>query len=205
LHQCSLRRLAYSFPFWRCLCLVLALQALFTQSSPVHDLLLQAFPFPSTLGEVTLHPLSQSCVCIYSSHGKWVFPHLLWSFLPSAILTSFPAPVCWAHAPSPTGASPASPGLFIYSPGKESLPPLFSAQCAPPSLQRVFIVLIAYYSVSLCSPGGGRSVQGAMLIWPRVVCGSTTYCLAQLVLIFPSRLGVGDWRPRGPSWFLLLM
>jgi hypothetical protein len=27
-----------------------------------------------------------------------------------------------------------------------------------------FIVLIAYYSVSLFSPGGGQSVQGAMLI-----------------------------------------
>jgi hypothetical protein len=36
--------------------------------------LLQAFPFPSTLGEVTLHPLSQACVFIYNSRGKWVFP-----------------------------------------------------------------------------------------------------------------------------------
>jgi hypothetical protein len=38
----------------------LALQALFAQSSPVWEPLLQAFPFPSTLGEVTLHPLSQA-------------------------------------------------------------------------------------------------------------------------------------------------
>jgi hypothetical protein len=44
----------------------LALQALFNQSSPVHDPLLQAFPFPSTLGEVTLHLLSQACVFVYS-------------------------------------------------------------------------------------------------------------------------------------------
>jgi hypothetical protein len=36
------------------------------------------------------------------------------------------------------------PGLFIYSSGKDSLPPIFSAQCAPPSFLRVFIVLIAY-------------------------------------------------------------
>jgi hypothetical protein len=62
----------------------LALQALFTQSSPLHEPLLQAFPFPSTLGEVTLHPLSLACVFVYSSHGKWVFPPLLWSFPPSA-------------------------------------------------------------------------------------------------------------------------
>jgi hypothetical protein len=32
--------------------------------------LLQAFPFPSTLGEVILHQLSQAGVFIYSSHGK---------------------------------------------------------------------------------------------------------------------------------------
>jgi hypothetical protein len=39
-------------------------------------------------------------------------------------------------------------------------------------------------------PGGGRSVQGAMLIWPRVVCGSTACCLTHLVVrIFPSHLG----------------
>jgi hypothetical protein len=44
----------------------LALQALFIQS-PVRELLLQPFPFPSTLGEVTLHLLSLACVFIYSS------------------------------------------------------------------------------------------------------------------------------------------
>jgi hypothetical protein len=44
----------------------LSLQALFTQSFPVHELLLQAFPFPSTLGEVTLHLLSQARMFIYS-------------------------------------------------------------------------------------------------------------------------------------------
>jgi hypothetical protein len=31
---------------------------------------------------VTLHQLSQACVFIYSSHGKWVFPPLLQAFLP---------------------------------------------------------------------------------------------------------------------------
>jgi hypothetical protein len=33
---------------------------LFTQSSPMHEQPLQAFPFLSTVGEVTLHPLSQA-------------------------------------------------------------------------------------------------------------------------------------------------
>jgi hypothetical protein len=42
---------------WGELNIYLAQQALLTQSSPVCELLLQAFPFPSTLGEVTLHLL----------------------------------------------------------------------------------------------------------------------------------------------------
>jgi hypothetical protein len=217
-------------------------QALFTQSSPVREPLLQAFPFPSTLREVTLHLLSQACVFIYSlhgkwvfrpllwsfppttaftsfpapdcwavllllsssvlvysSHGRWVFPPLLWSFPPSATLTSFPAPGCWVCATAP--ALSGVPGLFIYSSGKDSPPPTFGAQGASPSLLCVFIVIIAYYSVSLFSLGGGRSVQGSMLIWPRVVCGSTTYRLAHLVCVFPSRLGTDIWQPGGPPGF----
>jgi hypothetical protein len=51
-------------------------------------------------------------------------------------------------------------------------------------------------------PGwGGRSVHGAMLIWPRVVCGSTTYHLAHVVCMFPSHLHMGVCRPQGPPGF----
>jgi hypothetical protein len=64
--------------------------------------LLQAFPFPSTLQEMTLHPLSQVCL-IYSSCGKWVFPPLLWSFPPTAAFTSFPAPDYWVCVAAPAG------------------------------------------------------------------------------------------------------
>jgi hypothetical protein len=63
--------------------------------------LLQAFPFPNTLGEVTLHPCSQACMFIYSSCGKWVFPPLLWSFPPTATFTSFPTPDYWVCAATP--------------------------------------------------------------------------------------------------------
>jgi hypothetical protein len=82
----------------------LALQALFTQSS-VREPLLQTFPFLSTLGEVTLHPLSQACVLVYRSCGKWVFPPLLWSFPPTLAFTSFLAPGCWACAAVPAFSS----------------------------------------------------------------------------------------------------
>jgi hypothetical protein len=42
----------------------LAPQALFTQSSPVCEPLLQAFPFLSTLREVTLHLLTQASMFV---------------------------------------------------------------------------------------------------------------------------------------------
>jgi hypothetical protein len=180
----------------------LALLSLLTQSSPVREPLLQAFPFPSTLGEVTLHPLSLACVFIYSSCGKWVFPLSCGVFLPPPLLQAFPLLV-GGHAPAPARASPARPGLFIYSSGKDSLPPLFRAHDAPPSLPCVFIVFIAYYSVSLYSPVWRSVCLGAMLIWPRIVCGSTTYHWAHLVHIFPSCLGMSDWPPGGPSCFSL--
>jgi hypothetical protein len=73
----------------------LALQALFTQEFSCAQPLLQAFPFPRTLGEVTLHLLSQACMFVYSSFGKWVFPPLLWSFPPTSTFTSFSAPDYW--------------------------------------------------------------------------------------------------------------
>jgi hypothetical protein len=57
----------------------------------------------------------------------------------------------------------------------------------------------------LFSLGGGQSFQGAMLIWLRVVCGSTIYHLAHLVVcIFPSHLGAAVWRWHGspPGFFV---
>jgi hypothetical protein len=177
----------------------LAPQALFTQSSPVCEPLVQAFPFPSTLGEVTLHQLSQACMFIYSSLGSGSSPLSCGVFLPLPLLQAFPLLVA-GHVllllPSPAG-------LFIYSSMGDSPPPLFGTQGTPPSLLHVFFVVIAYYSVfSLFSPGGGQSVQGAMLIWPRVVRGSTACCLAHLVVcVLPSCLGAGIWRCRSPPGF----
>jgi hypothetical protein len=55
--------------------------------------------------------------------------------------------------------------------------------------------LLFSFSFSL---GMGQSVQGAMLIWSRVVCESTTCHLAHLmVCIFPSGPGTGIWQQHG--------
>jgi hypothetical protein len=57
---------------------------------------------------------------------------------------------------------------------------------------------------SLFSLSGDESVQGTMLIWPRVVCGSTMCCLAVLVVCFS--LASRSWHLTvwEPSWFLHL-
>jgi hypothetical protein len=82
-------------------------------------------PFKHTGLSSTLRP-----ACLFTAHvgcGSSLlscgvfFPPLLWSFPPSATLTSFPAPGRWARASAPAGASLARPGLFIYSSGKDSV------------------------------------------------------------------------------------
>jgi hypothetical protein len=70
-------------------------------------------------------------------------------------------------------------------------------------------VVIAYYSgffffFGFFPLGGGQSTPDRPgLIWPRVVCGSTTSRLAHFVVcIFPSRLGAAVWRQlRSPPGF----
>jgi hypothetical protein len=201
----------------------------------VHEPLLQAFPFPGTLGKVTLPLLSQACVFIYSScgkwvflpllcsflptatftsfpapdywavllllpaamfvyssRGKWVFPSLLWSFPPSATLISFPTPGCWAHAPAPTGASPAHPACLFTVLGSIPFPQSLALSAFHP-LSRVsllFLLLISQFlffpqvevslSRGLCCSGSGLSV------------GVPWYHEAHLVCVFPSYLGAGD-------------
>jgi hypothetical protein len=115
--------------------------------------------------------------CLFTVHvGSGSSPLSCGVFLPPPLSQAFLLLVA-GHVP-PLPPSSARPGLFIYSSGKDSPPPNFGAQCAPPSFLCVFIVLISYCSVSLFSLDGGQSVQGAMLVWPRVVCGSTAVPLS---------------------------
>jgi hypothetical protein len=98
----------------------LALWALFTQSSPVCIPLLQAFPFPSTLGDVTLHPLSQICMFVYSSLGKWVFPPSCGVFLPLPLSQAFLLLVAGCVPLLPL--EPLWPTWIVYLPFQEGFP-----------------------------------------------------------------------------------
>jgi hypothetical protein len=228
---------------WGELNIPLALQALFTQSSPVCEPLLQAFPFPSTLGEVTLHPLSQADVFIYSSSGKWVFPPSCGVFLSLLLLQAFLLliagrcccscrPACLFTAHMGSGSSPRpvqfsclchshklscswllgvchhsrslqpGPACLFTVLGGIPLPQCFGAQGAPPSLLRVFIVLIAYYSVSLFSPSGGQSVQWGYADLAQGCLWNYCVPLSSPCPHLPKLSGCWRLAARGPSWFL---
>jgi hypothetical protein len=123
-------------------------------------------------------------------------------FLPPPLSQAFPLLVA-GHAPLlPPEA--LQPGRLVYLQSQEGFP--------SPNL-RCSVHPILFPTCLFCSyclllsfsfpPGGGWSVQGAMLLWPRLVCGSTVYRKAHLVRVFPShrhqRLAA-----RGPSLFLRL-
>jgi hypothetical protein len=124
------------------------------------SLLFQAFPSPSTLGEVAPHPPSPAGLFIYSS------------------VRECPSPSLW---------SSGCPALFAMC--------LFFFSC---------LLIIQFGFFSLFSLGGGQSVQGTMLIWPRVVCGSTACRLAHMVVSSPKQDRRWCLVAREPSWFLRL-
>jgi hypothetical protein len=222
-------------------------QALFDQSYPVWEPLLQAFHFLSTgkgdtapalsglhvylqfMWEVGLPPSpvqfsSQchfhklSCFCLLGGAaapvGRHVYLQFTWEVgLPSSPVEfsslhhSHRLPRSWllGACPAPARGSLACQACFIYSPGKDSLPPIFGAPGAPPSFQCVLIILIAYYSVSLFFPRVEVSLsRGLCCSGPGLSVGVPWYHKAHLVRVFPSHLGAGHWWPRGPSSFLRL-
>jgi hypothetical protein len=138
--------------------------------------------------------------CLFTAHmGGGSSPISCGVFLTLPLSQAFPLLVAGCRPCSRLSLS--GQAQLVYLQFQEGFPSLHSrAHGAPPSLPSVFI-LIAYYSVSLFSLGGGQSVQGAMLIFPRDVCGSFTYHLAHLVCVFPSLLGIVIWRPGCPPGF----
>jgi hypothetical protein len=169
--------------------------------------LLWSFPPTATF---TSFPASDCWVCAAAPASQCICLQLTWEVgLP-------PSPVEFSslhhsHKLSHSWLLGAHPHFCPLQPGPSCLftvpripLPLFGVQGAPPSLQCVFIVLIAYYSVSLFFLGGCWFVQGAMLIWPRVVCGSTAVPLSSPCPCLPKPSGLWRLVARGPSLFLHL-
>jgi hypothetical protein len=150
---------------------------------------------------MTLHPLSQAGMFIYSSCEKWALSPLLYSFPPTATFTSFPASDSWVCA-----AAPAFSSRLVYLQFQEGFPSPLVWHSGLPTLFAtcVFFCYCLLFSFSFF-PGWGSVWPEGMLIWPRVVCRGTTYRLAHLVAcVFPSHLGAGVWqRHESPAVFCL--
>jgi hypothetical protein len=163
--------------------------------------LLQTFPFSSTLGEVTLHLLSQACMFICSSHGKWAFPLSCGVFLPLPLLQAFPLLVAGQVLPLP----PSLAGSFIYSSMRDCPSPLFGDRDTPPSLLHVFFFFLAaclLFSLFFFPPGWelvcpwGYADLAQGCLWE--------YCVPLSSpggLLLPSRLGAGIWWHKNPPGF----
>jgi hypothetical protein len=125
-------------------------------------------------------------------------------FLPPPLLQAFPLLVagCTPHL-CHRFSGPS--GLFIYSPGKDFLPPIFSAQGTPASFLCVFIVLIAYYSVSLFFQVDVGLSRELCCSGPGFVCGSTTVPWSSPGPLLPKPSWCWPLAARGPSLFLCLM
>jgi hypothetical protein len=102
---------------------------------------------------------------------------------------------------------PPSPARLVYLQFWEGiLSPLFGAQCAPPSLLCVFIVLIAYYSVSLFTPGGGSVCPGVYADLAQGCLWKYRVPLRSPCPRLPKPSGHGRLAAaQGSSWFLHLM
>jgi hypothetical protein len=143
----------------------------------VHEPLLQAFTFPSTLGELTLHLLSQACMFIYSSHGKWVFPcspvefpsqHRFYKLSCSSLLgvcccSCQPACLFIAHIVS--GSSPLSCVVFLPLPLLQAFPLLVAGRAPPlpPSVARSGLFIYSSRKDSPPSLFGAQSTPPSLL------------------------------------------
>jgi hypothetical protein len=139
--------------------------------------------------------LLPAAMFVYSSRGKWVFPPL----------TSFPTPGCWVRALLPPEA--LRPAQLVYLQSWEGFPSPNLQHSGHPTLFPAclncsYYLLLSFsfffsrvevsLSRGLCCSGPGLSV------------GLPWYREAHLVRVFPSHVGTGHWRPRGPSSFLCL-
>jgi hypothetical protein len=139
--------------------------------------------------------------CLFTVHvGNGSSPLSCGVFLPLPLSQAFPLLVAGC-TPGSRWSLSGPPGLFIYSSGKDSLPPIFSSQCAPTlsCVSLLFLLLITqflFFSRVEVSLSRGLCCSG-----PGLFVGVPRYCEAHLASVFPSHLGMGDWQPGGPPCF----
>jgi hypothetical protein len=163
----------------------LAPQALFTQSSPVHEPLLQAFSFPST---GFLWPL-----CLFTAHMGSASSLLSCGvFLPPPFSQTFLLLVAGRIPPLPP--EPLRPGLacLFTAPGRIPLTPS-SVLSMPHSLCNVSLLFLLLITQFLFFP----QVEVGL---SRGLCCSGQGCLFEYHLplssscpLLPSHLGTGNW------------
>jgi hypothetical protein len=155
------------------------------------------------MGEVALHfPLWPAC--LFTDFMGSVLSPLSSGTLFTTLLQAFPFQCCWVGA-----TTAAFSGQLVYLQFCEGLPlpPSLVVQVTHPLCYVSFFVVVIYYSVWCCSPFslcGVQSVQGAMLIWPRDVCGNITCHLSHLVVCFSRADRSWHLAALEPSWFLRL-
>jgi hypothetical protein len=101
--------LALTWPCRLCLLRVLLCWSLCYKLSPFQ-----------ALGKVTLSPCCQTCVFIYSSCGRWVFPPSCAVLLPPPLLQAFPLLVAGRAPPLPP--EPLLPAWLVYLQSREGFP-----------------------------------------------------------------------------------
>jgi hypothetical protein len=118
-------------------------------------------------------------------------------FLPPPLSHAFPLLVAEHTHPAPARASLACLACLFTVPQSSVLiaphPLLACLNCS-------YCLLVSFSFF----PCGGGSVQGAMLLWPRLVCGSTAVPRSSPGLRLPKPSGHRRLAARGPSWFLRL-
>jgi hypothetical protein len=139
----------------------LAPQALFTQSS-VHDATATSFPLSKHTGGGDTAPVF-SGLCVHLQLTWEVgLPPLLWSFPPSATLTSFPAPGCWVHTPTPALSGQAR---LVYLQFREGLlSPPSSALRAPHPLCYMSLLCLLLITQFLFFPWVAVSLSSGLCL-----------------------------------------
>jgi hypothetical protein len=161
----------------------------------------RSFPAPDYWVVLLLLP---AALFVYSSHGKWVFPLFLWSFLPLPLSQAFLLLVA-GRAPPLRQRLSGPPSLFIYSPEKDSLPPIFGSgrpTLFPACLYCSYFLLVSFS----CSPGwrsvcpGGYAALAQACLWEYRGTAKLTWSASSQAISSPVTGGLGASLFLGLTW-----